>query len=154
MSNYLTESFAQEVIDTWDYDFFVIKKIESMTCKCVDPTNKIPKVDCKLCLGLGKKIKIYRVKGASRESREFEAIRAEFPTATPKIFYVKDKLFIELSDLIVDKEDLYTVFAKQHHRGINGEFKFTRCVCPTLKNGKIQVYKNFKELLNKNGISY
>ena len=31
-----TESFAQEVIDNWDYDFWVVKQIPNMECKCVD----------------------------------------------------------------------------------------------------------------------
>lgn len=143
------KSFAQEVIDNWRYTFWVVKKIESMPCKCVDTTSKQPKNDCKLCLGLGTKIKIYKVKGASRESTEFEALRAEFPTNTPKIFYIKTKLFIEKQDLIIDDECIYTVYATQFHRGLNGEFKFTRCVCPSQKISRGIVLKNFKELLNE-----
>lgn len=145
----LTESFAQEVIDAWDYPFWIVKKVSQIQCKCVDPTTKQPKLNCKQCLGLGCKIKIYQAKGASRESREFEALRAEFPTVTPKIFYVKTKLFIEKQDLIIDEEGVYTVYVAQFHRGLNGKYKFTRCVCPNQKLGKQQVLKNFKELLNE-----
>lgn len=143
------ESFAQEVIDSWNYPFWIVKQITQVQCKCVDPATKQPKLDCKHCLGLGYKIKIYQAKGASRESKEFEALRAEFPTVTPKIFYVKSKLFIEKQDLIIDDEGIYTVYAIQFHRGLNGEFKFTRCVCPNQKFGKSNVLKNFKELLNE-----
>lgn len=119
-----------------------------MKCKCVDPTSKEPDPKCKLCLGLGTKIKIFRVTGASRESKEFEALRAEFPTVTPKIFYVKTKLFIEKQDLIVDEENLYSVYATQFHRGLNGEYKFTRCVCPMQKMNNGLVLRNFKEVLS------
>lgn len=143
------ESFAQEVIDNWKYDFWVIKQISPMKCKCVNPTSKEPDLNCKLCLGLGYKIKIFKVTGASRESKEFEALRAEFPTVTPKIFYIKNKIFIEKQDLIVDKENIYSVYATQFHRGLNGKFKFTRCVCPTLKMNNKQILKNFKEVLNE-----
>ena len=100
-------------------------------------------------MGLGYKIKIFKVKGASRESKEFEALRAEFPTVTPKIFYIKSKMFIEKQDLIIDEEGVYTVYATQFHRGLNGEFKFTRCVCPNQKFSKDSVLKNFKELLRE-----
>lgn len=143
------KSFAQEVIDSWDYSFWIVKQISQVQCKCVDSTTKQAKQDCKLCLGLGYKIKIYKAKGASRESKEFEALRAEFPTVTPKIFYVKTKLFIEKQDLIIDEEGVYTVYSTQFHRGLNGEYKFTRCVCPNQKFGKSYVLKNFKEILNE-----
>lgn len=144
-----TESFAQEVINNWNYDFWVIKQIPNMECKCVDKTSKQAKLDCPLCLGLGTKIKIYKVKGSSRESKEFEALRAEFPTVTPKIFYIKSKLLIDKQDLIFDEECLYSVYATQFHRGLNGEFKFTRCVCPTVKFSRYHLIKNFKKLLNE-----
>lgn len=145
----MMESFAQNVIDNWSYKFWVVKKIENMPCKCIDNTSKQPNPGCKLCLGLGTKIKIYRVNGTSRESREFESLRAEFPTVTPKIFYIKNKLFIEKQDLIIDKECVYTVYATQFHRGLNGEFKFTRCVCPVQKMNREKVIKNFKEILDE-----
>lgn len=145
----MKSSFAQEVIDNWSYKFWVVKKVDSIACKCVDPTSKQPDTNCKMCLGLGCKIKIYRVTGASRESKEFESLRAEFPTVTPKIFYIKEKLFIEKQDLIIDDECLYTVYATQFHRGLNGEFKFTRCVCPSQKISRTPILKNFKELLNE-----
>ena len=143
------ESIAQEVIDSWDYDFWVVKQITQVECKCVDLTTNQAKINSKHCLGLGYKIKIYKAKGASRESKEFEALRAEFPTVTPKIFYIKSKMFIEKQDLIIDEEGVYTVYATQFHRGLNGEYKFTRCVCPNQKFGKNYVIKNFKELLNE-----
>lgn len=144
-----TQSFAQEVIDNWDYDFWVVKQVPNMECKCVDKTSKHADLNCPLCLGLGNKIKIFKAKGASRESREFEALRAEFPTVTPKIFYIKTKLFIDKQDLIIDNENIYSVYATQFHRGINGEFKFTRCVCPTVKFNRYAILKNFKKLLNE-----
>lgn len=143
------ESFAQEVIDNWDYKFWVIKKISQVKCTCVDKTSKQAKLDCPMCLGLGTKIKIYTVKGASRESKEFEALRAEFPTVTPKVFYIKTKLFVENDDLIVDEESIYSVYARQFHRGLQGEFKFTRCICPNLKFNKYEILSNFRKLLNE-----
>lgn len=145
--NILQHSIAQEVIDNWSYKFWVVKRIPSIKCKCVDPVTKQPKGDCKLCLGLGTKIKLYQVKGTSRETKEFESLRAEFPTVTPKIFYIKKLLYIEKDDLIIDKENVYRVYATQFHRGLQGEFKFTRCVCPTVKNNHKQILKNFKEII-------
>ena len=143
------DSFAQDVIDNWSYDFWVIKRIEGIDCKCTDNTSKETSTNCKICLGLGKKIKIQRVKGASRETKEFESLRAEFPTVTPKIFYIKTKFPINKQDLIVDEEDIYTVYATQFHRGLNGKYKFTRCICPSLKINRDIILKNFKEVLNE-----
>lgn len=143
------DSFAQEVIDNWSYNFWVINRIEGIDCKCVDNTSKEPNTHCKLCLGLGKKIKIRKVKGVSRETKEFESLRAEFPTVTPKIFYIKTKFPINKQDLIIDEEDIYTVYATQFHRGLNGEYKFTRCVCPSVKINRDKILRNFKEVLNE-----
>lgn len=140
-------SFAQEVIDSWNYDFWVVKKIPGTKCKCVDTTSNQPDLNCKLCLGTGSKIKIFKVTGASRETRDFESLRAEFPTVTPKVFYIKTKLFIEKQDLIIDDENVFTVYSTQFHRGLHGEYKFTRCICPMIKLDNGPVYKNFKELL-------
>ena len=147
--NILQHSIAQEVIDNWSYKFWVVKRIPSIKCKCVDPVTKQPKGDCKLCLGLGTKIKLYQVKGTSRETKEFESLRAEFPTVTPKIFYIKTKLFIDKEDMIIDDECAYSVYATQFHRGLNGEFKFTRCVCPSVKFNRYNIIQNFRNLLNE-----
>lgn len=143
------KSFAQEVIDNWDYKFWIVKNISQIECKCIDKTSKEPDPSCKLCLGLGCKIKIFRVTGASREAREFESLRAEFPTVTPKIFYIKRKLFIEKQDLVIDEENMYNIYATQFHRGLDGEFKFTRLVCPTQKMNNALILKNFKEIINE-----
>lgn len=146
----IEQSFAQEVIDSWSYKFWVVKQLPNMTCTCVDKTSKQPRMDCPRCLGLGNKIKIYQVEGASRETKEFEALRAEFPTVTPKIFYVKSKLYINNQDIIIDDEYAYSVYATQFHRGLNGEFMFTRCVCPSIKFNRMDLMNNFRKLLDAN----
>lgn len=143
---------AQDSIDKYSYKFWVIKKVHDVKCKCVDATTKEADPNCKICLGLGYKLRIYRVKGASRESKEFETIKSDNVSVTPKVFYVKTKLYIDKSDVIVDEEDAYSVYARQYHRGINGEFKFTRCVCPNMKHNRNKFLKNFKELLNEHNL--
>lgn len=142
-------AIAQDSIDRYDYYFWVVKRIEDIKCKCLDPITKEADPNCKHCLGLGYKIKIYKVKGASRESKEFETIKSDNVSVTPKVFYVKTTLYIDKSDLIVDNENVYTVYARQYHRGEDGKFKFTRCVCPNLKHNRNIFIKNFKELLNE-----
>lgn len=136
-------------IDRYDYKFWVIKKIDNIKCKCLDPVTKEPDKNCKYCLGLGRKIKIYRATGASRESKEFETIKSDNVSVTPKVFYVKSKIYIDKGDIIVDKEGVYQVYTRQYHRGENGEFKFTRAVCPNLKHNRNTFLKNFREKLNE-----
>ena len=140
---------AQESIDRYDYSFWVVKRVEDIKCKCVDPVTKDADPKCKHCLGLGHKIKIYQVKGASRESKEFETVKSDNVSVTPKIFYVKTAIYVDRSDLIVDDENVFIVYARQYHRGENGEFKFTRCVCPDFKHNRNIFMKNFKELINE-----
>lgn len=104
-----------------------------------------------VCLGLGKKIKIYKVRGTSRETKEFEAIKSDNISVTPKIFYIKNKLFISKADLIVDRENIYSVNAIQYHRGVDGKHEFTRLVAPMFKQNRKLVLKNFKEKLKHAG---
>ncbi|MGL5506898.1 MAG: hypothetical protein ACRDB0_03235, partial [Paraclostridium sp.] len=112
-----------KTIGRYDYKFWVIKKIESIKCSCIDPVTKEAEPKCKKCLGLGRKIKVYQVLGASRESKEFETIKSDNTSVTPKVFYVKSKIYIDKGDIIIDKECAYQVYARQYHRGENGEFK-------------------------------
>lgn len=138
-----------KAIDRYDYKFWIIKKIDSIRCQCLDPITKEADKNCQLCLGLGRKIKIYRATGASRESKEFETIKSDNTSVTPKVFYVKSKIYLDKGDIIVDKECVYQVYARQYHRGENGEFKFTRAVCPNLKHNRNAFLKNFREKLNE-----
>lgn len=138
-----------KAIKRYDYQFWIVKKIDNIKCKCLDPVTKDADKDCKYCLGLGRKIKIYRARGASRESKEFETIKSDNTSVTPKIFYVKSKIYINKGDIIVDKEGAYQVYARQYHRGEHGEFTFTRAVCPNLKHNRNVFLKNFREKLNE-----
>ncbi len=141
------------VIDRYGYTFYVIRRVPNIDCKCVDPTTKDADPKCKLCLGTGKKIKIYKVFGVSREIKNAESYRSsESGTVTPKIFYIKGSFFINKEDIIIDSEDMFVVFNMQYHRGEHGAPGFTRVIAPNKKFDKIYAIKNFKELLNEHNL--
>lgn len=140
---------ATDVIERYSYSFYLIKKVKGISCTCTNNISKEADPNCKRCLGLGTKIKIYKVKGASRETKEYEATKSENTSATPKIFYILGNQYVNKDDVIVDSENVYKVYTMQHHRGEQGKQEFTRCVCPNNKYNKILFLKNFKELLNE-----
>jgi hypothetical protein len=136
-------------IDKFQYQFWIVKKLETIDCICRDAVSKEPKPNCKFCLGLGKRIKIFKVNGASREAKELEALRGDSISVTPKMFYLKGKFNLSKGDMIIDDENIFAIYAVQYHRGIKGEPNHTKCVCPPLKMNHKETLKTFKELLNE-----
>lgn len=141
------------VIDRYGYNFYVIKRIQNIDCKCVDPMTKEADPNCKKCLGTGKKIKIYKVFGVGREIKSAETYRSsESGTVTPKVFYIKGSFYLNKEDLIVDSEDVFAAFNIQYHRGEHGAPGFTRAIAPMKKFDKSKFIKNFKEILNGHNV--
>lgn len=141
------------VIDRYGYVFYVVRRVPNINCKCVDTTTKEADPNCKMCLGTGKKIKIYKKFGVGREIKSAETFRSsEAGTVTPKIFYIKGSFYINKDDLIIDSEDVFTVFNMQYHRGEQGVPGFTRIIAPNKKFDKTKLMRNFKELLNEYNI--
>lgn len=141
------------VIDRYGYSFYIVRRIHNINCKCVDPTTKEANPNCKMCLGTGKKIKIYKKFGVGREIKSAETYRSsEAGTVTPKIFYVKGSFYANKEDLIIDSEDVFVIFNTQYHRGEHGAPGFTRLIAPNKKFDKAKLMKNFKELLNEYNI--
>lgn len=137
------------LLNRYGYDFYIITRIPSAKCTCVDPISKDPDPKCKKCLGLGTQIKIKKVFGAIREVAEREISIAQNISVSPKIVYIKGYCHIKKDDIVIDSEEVYHVFVFQHHRGENGEFKFTRLICPTTKSTSAHLIRNFKELQNE-----
>lgn len=150
----INSKMINSVIDRYGYNFYIVKRVANIDCKCVDPTTKEADPNCKMCLGTGKKIKIYKAFGVGREIKTAETYRSsESGTVTPKIFYIKGSIYLNKEDLIIDSEDAFVVFNVQYHRGEHGAPGFTRAVAPTKKFDKINVIKNFKELLHEHNLS-
>lgn len=144
------DAYCYEAIDRYDYDFYLIRQIKNIKCTCVDVTTKNPDLRCPLCLGLGTRIKIFCVRGASAEAPDANIVRTSTGATTPKVFYIKQKLHIHRDDYIVDAESIYKTFKCQWLRGRNGEYQVTKVVASNLIGDKMFVYKNFKRLLKEN----
>lgn len=140
-------------IDRFKHPVWVVKKIPHTSCTCVDHSSKQASNSCKLCLGLGSKIKIYRTEAVVRETKEQESVFSDTTlSATPKMVYFKfGHALIEKDDYMVDKEDIYSVFAKQYIKGEDGQAHTIKCMCPPLKMDSKIILKNFKEVLTRNG---
>lgn len=107
------DAYSYEAIDRFDYELFLIRQIKGIKCTCVDPTRKDPDLHCPLCLGLGTRIKIFSIRGASFEAPDPNILRTSTGASTPKVFYIKQKLHIHRDDYIVDSEAIYKSFKCQ-----------------------------------------
>lgn len=139
-------------IERFSYDVWIVKRIPTVTCTCVNHTTKQPKNDCKKCLGTGTKIKIYKARAVLREAKDQESVFSDTRlSSTPKITYFKYGTFIEKDDYIIDKENIYSPVTKQYLRGENGDPNTIKCVSPAIKMDSSIIIKNFKEVLLKYG---
>lgn len=137
------------LMDRYGYYFYLIKRVPGTTCSCVNRTTKDPDANCKKCLGLGSKIKIFKVYGMIRETNDYEASIAQNISSTPKVVYLLGMVRVNKDDIVIDNEDIYHVLHIQHHKGEHGEFAFTRLTCPFIKGNDTIIIKNFKELYNE-----
>lgn len=149
-------SFSKNIwasIERFKQPVWIVKKIPNTSCACVDHATKQASNSCKKCLGLGSKIKIYKTEAVVREGKEQESIFSDTTlSSTPKMVYFKfGTALIEKDDYMVDKESIFSVFAKQYLKGENGQTNTIKCICPELKMDSKIILKNFKEVLSKNG---
>lgn len=143
----INEKTVRLLLDRYGYYFYVIKRIPNTVCTCVDTATKDPDLSCKKCLGLGTRVKIKKVFGVIRESRERETSVAQNISATPKIVYIDGLEYVNKDDVIIDSENVYNVLYTQYHRGGKGSQQFTRLVCPNRKSSTAKLAKVFKEVL-------
>ena len=138
---------VEKLINRYGYYFYLINCNAAIKCTCLDPITKDPNLKCKKCLGLGYKIKIRKVFGAIRETKEREVSIAQTISITPKIVYIKGLVHSSKDDLVIDNESIYRVFTRQYHKGEHGEFGFTRLTCPTEKSNHSTFIRNFRRLM-------
>lgn len=139
---------VKKLLNRYGYYFYVVKCFNNVKCTCLDPTSKDADPNCPKCLGMGTKIKIYKVFGCLRETNEREISIAQNMSSSPKVAYIKGIKRYEKDDIIVDDENVYHMAALQWHRGEKGEFEFTRAICPFTKGGDASFIRNFYKLIN------
>lgn len=139
-------------IERFSYDVWIVKRIPSIECTCVDHVTKQPSNSCKKCLGTGTKIKIYKAPAVLREAKEQEAVFSDTRlSSTPKIAYFKYGTLIEAGDYVIDKENIFSAITKQYIRGEEGIPTAIKCLCPAIKSDSAIILSNFKEVLHKYG---
>lgn len=149
MSNISNSKTVELLLNRYGYYFYIIKRYPASKCKCVDPVTKDANPKCKKCLGLGTQIKIHKVFGVIREVKEREISIAQNISVSPKIVYIKGLCYVNKDDVVIDSENIYHVFNFQYHRGEDGNFQFTRLICPNTKANPSSLVRNFKELLDE-----
>lgn len=137
------------LIERYGYYFYIIKRYPKIKCTCLDPVTKDANPKCKKCLGLGTQIRIHKVFGVIREVKEREISIAQNLSVSPKIVYIKGLCYVNKDDVVIDSENIYHIFNFQYHRGEQGDFHFTRLICPNTKSNAASLLRNFKELLNE-----
>lgn len=138
-----------KVIEKMEHDMYLVKTIKTIKCSCIHPDTKQPKIECKKCLGTGHKIKIKKIRAAHDESDISSARRSSSNTSIDRYFYIKHFYDVQKEDLIVDENEVYTVYKNERLTAFAGEELYDRCLCPITKAKHDIVLQNFKEIMKR-----
>lgn len=135
------------IIDQYSYKFYLVHPNKEIDCKCINFDTKEPDSACKYCLSTGKRITIKSIKGAHQETAIPSTARNLEDIVIARNYYVPYKYKVSKDDLIVDDEDVFTVYAVQDEISFHGEKLFQKCLTYSKKIESIVLIKNFKEIM-------
>jgi len=146
----IANSFDKNIlktIDLFSYKFFAVMTNPDIKCVCVRDGTSQPDPTCKKCLGLGFKIKIKEIEGASQESNIPATMRPGGKFLITKNYYIKEKIPLRADDLIVDDGEVYFVYEKLKMISFEGKFVYGKFSCIKKKLDTLMFLKNFNEII-------
>lgn len=145
-------SKIKEMIELCSYDMYLITKFNDIKCTCLDITTKEGSPNCPMCLGIGYKIKIKKIRGASNEKLENIAgrgVKGPEKTAVGKTYFFNSKYKINQNDIIVDNNEAYYVFRSTKMRAFNGEHVHDELMAIPKRQDHKMFITNFNRILSK-----
>lgn len=140
----------RETIETCSYEFYVVHPIKKVVCTCVDHSTKQADPKCKMCLGMGYKIKIRKIKGAANDieaTASGKNSRGSSALTVAKTYFIDSKYPIEDNDMIIDDDEVSYVFRIYTMKGLNGEVTHNEVTAYPLRADHKITLQNFRELL-------
>lgn len=145
--DYLSSNILN-IIEKFSYKFFVVKQDFNVKCVCIKEGSNQPDPNCPKCLGTGYKIKIYKIKGASKDSGVPANMRNNTQLVVAKEFYITSSFELSNDDIIIDQDDeIYFVYQSQLFKGFEGKKVYRKYICVPKKLDTKVFMKNFKSLI-------
>lgn len=149
--------FNQRIRDTIEkcaYEIYVVHPIAEVTCTCINHSTKQADPKCKMCLGMGNKIKIRKIKAAANDIEANAAgkgTRGSAAIAVAKTYFMDAKYPITDNDMIIDENEVLYVFRVYTMKGMEGVVTHNQVTAFPVKNDRRVTLKNFKELMQRYG---
>jgi hypothetical protein len=138
------------IINKLSYEFFVIKRNNSVKCTCIDFTTKEADPTCKKCLGTGNKITIKKIKGASQMTDLASSMRPNGGLMLARFYYIDFKeLVMEDGDIIIDNNQVYYAYQIQSYKSFSGTDVYQKCLFCVKKEDTKILLKNFNEIVSR-----
>lgn len=137
----------KNIIAKFSYPFYVVQQDFKVKCVCVDHTTKQGKSTCEKCLGLGHKIKIKKIRGASEDKRGTFRNRGLEERSTVASYFIDSKYPICRDNVIVDGEDVFTVYRLENKK--TPESVYNHCYAVPKKNDVKIFLENFNKITGR-----
>lgn len=144
----------RDTIERCAYEFYIIHPISQVKCTCLNHSTNQADPKCKMCLGMGTKIKIRKIRGAANDveaSVAGKGVRGSSSVAVGKTYFIDSKYPIGDTDVIIDDDEVLYVFRVYTMKGLEGTITHNQVSALPMRNDHKVVLKNFRELLKLYG---
>lgn len=140
---------VKKIIEKLSYEFYVVQQFFKIDCPCMNFATKQADPSCKLCLGLGKKIKIKKIKGASEDKKANFRNEGLNETSTSVSYYIDAKYNIYEKNMIVDDGKAYVVYRLEEKKTAKREIVYRLCLAQPKKSSNEIFMKNFNNIIGR-----
>ena len=137
----------KKVIHKFEYPFYIVQQDFNIDCVCKDYTTKQGNPTCKKCLGLGHKIKIKQIRGASQDRRGTFKNTGLMENSLSTVYYIDSKYTVFEDNIIVDDNEVFVIYRLERKKSSNKEEIYRKILAHYLKGNPKLFLKNFKELI-------
>lgn len=139
-----------EIIKKLSYEFFVVQQDPKVKCTCIIDGTSQADPNCPRCLGIGNKIKIKKISGASMDSSAPTTMRTTAKILIARNYYIpitETKLYMD--NVIVDGNDLYFVYQNTDMRSFHGEVVYQKVTTIPKKLDSDIFMINFRKIIDR-----
>ncbi len=137
----------KKIIEKFAYEFFVVQQDFKIKCTCVNFTTKQAEPACEKCLGLGNKIKIKKIKGASEDRKGTFRNAAVMEANIAFTYFIDAKYPIFENNIIIDGEEVLKVYRVEKKK--TPEAVYTQCYAVHKKTNPKLLMKNFNKIIGR-----
>lgn len=154
MDNKYWNQRIRDTIEKCAYEFYVVHPLKEIKCPCVDLSTKQADPGCKMCLGMGCKIKIRKIKGAANDIESNAAgkgVRGSAALTVAKTYFIDSKYPIGDTDMIIDDDEVLYVFRVYTMKGMEGIVTHNQVTAFPMRNDHKVTLDNFREIMKRYG---